>query len=179
MAWKSDSIRYGAVARTMHWVTALAILAMLGSGLAADRASGDPAAVNILRFHVVTGVSVLLLTLLRILWWTFADAKPPETGAMPRWQARAASIVHGAFYAVVLALGASGLAMIVLSGAGGVLSGGEAGPLPRFEDFAPRGPHGLMAWGLVGLIVAHVGAALFHQFVLKDRLLARMGLGTA
>lgn len=27
------------------------------------------------------------------------------------------------------------------------------------------------------LFVLHVGAALYHQFVLKDRLLARMGVG--
>ena len=40
MALKSDAIRYGSVARTMHWVTAVAILAMVGSGLAAESASG-------------------------------------------------------------------------------------------------------------------------------------------
>jgi len=31
---------------------------------------------------------------------------------------------------------------------------------------------GNMGYGLIGL---HVGAALFHQWVLKDRLLQRMG----
>ena len=28
--------------------------------------------------------------------------------------------------------------------------------------------------GLIALIVAHVGAALYHQFVMKDNLIARM-----
>jgi cytochrome b561 len=34
--------------------------------------------------------------------------------------------------------------------------------------------HGVLAWVLVALIVMHVGAALFHRFVLKDTILQRM-----
>jgi cytochrome b561 len=177
MALKSDKTRYGAVARAMHWVTALAIFAMIGSGLAAEAASGEPGAVNILRFHVVTGVAVLVLTVLRILWWVFADTRPADTARMPRWQAYAAHGVHCAFYVVIILLGSSGIAMIALSGAGAVLLGSETGALPLFEDFLPRGPHGLFAWALIGLVVLHIAAALYHQFVIKDRLLGRMGVG--
>lgn len=177
MALKSDAIRYGSVARTMHWVTVAAIIAMVGSGLAAEGASGEPGAVNILRFHAVTGVAVVALTLLRVLWWVFADRRPADTAATPRWQARAAHVVHYALYIVVILLGGSGIATIVLSGAGTVLSGATTGLLPRFEDFVPRGPHGLFAWALIGLVTLHVAAALYHQFALGDRLLGRMGLG--
>lgn len=177
MAWKSDTTRYGAVARAMHWITAIALVAMIGSGLAADAASGEAAAVNILRFHAVAGIAVLALTLLRILWWLFADRRPGDTAQTPRWQSRAAHVVHYAFYAVIILLGGSGVAMIALSGAGNVLSGAVAGPLPRFEDFAPRGPHGFFAWAMIGLVALHIAAALYHQFVIKDRLLGRMGLG--
>lgn len=177
MALKSDAIRYGSVARTMHWVTAAAILAMVGSGLAAESASGEPEAVNILRVHTVTGVAVVALTLLRILWWVFADRRPADTTSTPRWQARAAHVVHYALYIVVILLGGSGVATIVLSGAGAVLSGAATGPLPAFEDFTPRGPHGLFAWLLIGLVALHVAAAVYHQFVLRDRMLGRMGIG--
>lgn len=177
MRWMSSTQRYGTVARTMHWVTALAIFALLGSGLAADQASGHPAAAGILRFHVLTGIGVLVLTVLRILWWAVFDHKPPASAGTPRWQARAARAVHMAFYLVIVGLGASGVATIALSGAGTILFGGQAGPLPEFEAFAPRAPHGLAAWLMIGLVALHVGAALYHQFVLGDRLLARMGIG--
>lgn len=179
MALKSDTSRYGTVARAIHWITALAILAMIGSGLAADAASGQSAAVNILRFHAATGVAVVLLTISRILWWVFADRRPADTASTPRWQALAAHGVHYAFYVVIILLGSSGIAMIVLSGAGNILFGGVASPLPRFEDFLPRGPHGLLAWALIGLAALHIAAALYHQFVIKDRLLGRMGIGPA
>lgn len=177
MTLKSQTDRYGSVAIAIHWVTAIAILAMIGSGLAADAASGEPAAVNILRFHAATGVAVLALTVLRILWWVFADRRPADTAQTPRVQAFAAHAVHYAFYVVIILLGSSGIAMIALSGAGNILLGAETGPLPRFEDFVPRGPHGLFAWALIGLAVLHIAAALYHQFVIKDRLLGRMGLG--
>jgi len=179
MTLKSQTNRYGSLAIAIHWVTAVALLAMVGSGLAADVASGEPRAVNILRFHVTAGFAVVLLTVLRILWWIFADTRPGHETNMPRWQAFAAHAVHYAFYVVILLLGASGLAMIALSGAGNVLFGTEAGPLPRFEDFLPRGPHGLFAFILIGMAALHVGAALYHQFVVKDRLLGRMGIGRA
>lgn len=177
MALKSDKTRYGAVARAMHWITALAIFAMIGSGLAADAASGEAGAVNFLRFHVATGVAVLVLTVLRVLWWVFADTRPADTAQTPRWQALAAHGVHYAFYVVIILLGSSGIAMIALSGAGTILFGSETGALPRFEDFLPRGPHGLLAWALIGLVALHIAAALYHQFVIKDRLLGRMGVG--
>ena len=38
-------------------------------------------------------------------------------------------------------------------------------------------PHGLGAFALLGLVTLHVGAALYHQLVRRDRLLARMGIG--
>jgi cytochrome b561 len=179
MTLKSQTDRYGSVAVAMHWVTAIAIFGMIGSGLAADAASGESAAVNILRFHAVTGVAVLVLTILRILWWVFADTRPADTAQTRRWQAIAAHAVHYAFYVVIILLGSSGLAMIALSGAGNILFGSEAASLPRFEDFLPRGPHGLFAWALIGLVALHIAAAFYHQFVIRDRLLGRMGLGGA
>jgi cytochrome b561 len=49
--------------------------------------------------------------------------------------------------------------------------------LPDFMLYPPRIGHGLGAMVLIALVLAHVAAALYHQFVLRDRLLARMGLG--
>jgi cytochrome b561 len=39
--------------------------------------------------------------------------------------------------------------------------------------------HGFMSRILLVLLVDHVGAALYHQFVRHDRLLGRMGVGPA
>jgi len=176
MRWKSSADSYGAVAISIHWLTAAAILGVLGTGLSLDRV-GEEAETGVLRVHVVFGITAFALTILRIVWWLFADRRPPEAPDQPRWQAAVAWGVHRLLYLAILIMGASGIAMIALSGAGDILFGGAQRPLPNFFDYAPRGPHGLVAWLLMALVALHAGAALYHQFVLRDRLLARMGVG--
>jgi cytochrome b561 len=52
------------------------------------------------------------------------------------------------------------------------------GSLPEDFHVSPaRLAHGLVAKLLLLTIVAHVAAALYHQWVRKDRLLSRMGWG--
>lgn len=180
MKWTGDSHRYGAVAMAMHWATAVAILAMLGSGLMLEQAAETAAGqVQLLRVHASVGILVVVLTLLRIGWWAFADRKPEEPAGMPRWQQAAARWVHRLFYVLILTMGASGLAMLALSGAWTILFAGGSGPLPDFALYPPRAPHGLGAWAMMGLIAMHVAAALYHQLILKDGLLGRMGFGRA
>jgi cytochrome b561 len=43
-----------------------------------------------------------------------------------------------------------------------------------FYVFVTRMLHGVIAPMLALLVVLHIGAALYHQFVLKDNLLSRM-----
>ena len=174
MGLLSEKDRYGAVAVTIHWVTALAILLLLTSGLVAANMAGD-VPVNLIRIHVALGVSVFVLTLLRIVWWFVVDTRPAEIGGMPRWQSLAARAVHVLLYVSVLAMGVSGIGLLVLSNALPALAGGA--PLPDFSTFAPFVVHGLAARLLIGLLVLHIGAALFHHFVRRDGLLARMGIG--
>ena len=179
MKWTGDSRRYGAVATAMHWATAVAIFGLLGSGLMLEQAGTEAAKVQLLRVHATVGILVFVLTLLRLGWWAFADRRPDEPAGMPVWQAMAARWVHRLFYIVILIMGASGLAMLGLSGAGLILFAGQPGLLPDFALYPPRVPHGLGAWTMMALIAAHVAAALYHQLILKDRLLGRMGLGRA
>ena len=176
MSWKSTTTRYGGVAVTIHWLTALAVFALLISGFLAANSLDQAQKINLLRAHAALGSSVLLLTVLRIVWWWLFDRQPADAPA-PAWQQRAAKIVHGLLYVVILVVAASGLAIMALSGAGNILFGATPPPLPDFREFLPRGPHGLGARLLLLLVAVHIGAALYHQFARRDRLLARMGLG--
>jgi cytochrome b561 len=178
MSLKSTSTRYGAVAIAIHWLTALAIFGLLASGLVAANTGDAAQEIALLRGHAVMGVLVLVLTLMRILWWWLIDRLPAEMPG-PVWQQRAARVVHGLLYVVILVMAVSGLAMIALSGAGNILFGGAAPPLPDFWTYPPRFGHAVAARLMLVLLVGHIGAALLHQFVLRDRLLARMGLGRA
>ena len=179
MTWKSNANRYGRVAVLIHWVSAFAIFGLLASGLYLEDLADDARKTSILRVHTIMGVLILFLTLVRIGWWAFADRRPAHPAGMPRWQEISAAAVHGLLYLIILVMAASGMAMIALSGAGDILFAGAAGPLPDFRDYLPRAPHGIGARLLMALIAAHVGAALYHQFALRDGLLSRIGLRRA
>ena len=173
MAAKSTSSHYGNVAVTIHWLTALLIIALLGSGFRLSGMEDQAAKAALLRVHIPMAVAVLLLTVSRIIWWLFVDQKPAPV-SMPTWQDRGARAVHFIFYVVILGMVASGIGMLALSGAAPIIFGGATDTLPNFMDYKPRIPHGLGARIMVALFVFHAGAALYHQFIVRDGLLGRM-----
>lgn len=59
---KSYPSQYGSVAVTIHWLSAILILAMLGSGFRAASTTDSAAKEAILMIHVPLGVLILLLT---------------------------------------------------------------------------------------------------------------------
>lgn len=173
MPTKSSTTHYGTVAVTIHWLSALLILILVGSGFRATGMEDVASKVGILQFHAPLGVAILLLTLGRIGWWLFADKKPASV-PMPKWQDRSSRTVHFLFYVVILGMTASGIGMMVLSGAGPIIFGGDATLLPDFWDYLPRTPHGIGARLILALFVIHAGAALYHHILKKDGLLGRM-----
>ncbi|HEY9013367.1 MAG TPA: cytochrome b/b6 domain-containing protein [Devosia sp.] len=176
MRLKSTSTHYGAVAMTIHWVSAAAIFGLLISGTIMTGA-GEGVKASILPVHATIGVTVLLLTLLRIGWWRWADKRPQPVANQPHSQHLAARIVHGLLYAGIIVLAASGIATLAFSGAIPALLAGTAPP--DFSELPPRLAHGLVGKALIALVVLHAGAALYHQFIRRDRLLGRMGVGPA
>ena len=76
MSLKSSPTRYGGVAIAIHWISALAVLAMLVSGLGAAKTGDATVALTLLRGHAVMGVLVGILTLLRVVWFLAIDRRP-------------------------------------------------------------------------------------------------------
>lgn len=172
MALRSSATRYGSVAIGFHWLTALLVLGLLALGFLMQ-GTEDEARLLSYRLHVAGGVTVLALTALRLLW-RIRDPKPdlPDDLSGPmRFGARAAHIL---LYLVVIGLVGSGLAIVITSGLGDILTGASNQPVPTEFNVPPRGPHGVLALILIGLLVLHVGAALYHHFIRRDDVLRRM-----
>ncbi|EBA14448.1 Nickel-dependent hydrogenase b-type cytochrome subunit [Roseobacter sp. SK209-2-6] len=159
-------------------MSAILIFALLGSGFRAASLDESAAKEAILMIHAPLGGAIVLLTLLRLFWWWRVDQKPEPGTADPAWQIFVAKAVHVLFYFAILGMGASGIGLFALSGAGDVVFGAGSGPLPDFADYAPRMPHGLGARLMMALLALHAGAALYHHFIKKDGLLWRMWFGS-
>ena len=175
MSIKSTSTQYGSVAIAIHWTSAIAVVLTFVAGLVL--ANAEPVPVALLVAHIVLGLSVFALTLLRVVWWLAADDRPPLPADQPRLQQIAAKTVHALLYVILILMATSGIATIVSSGVIAALTSGA--PLPDFSMLIPRVAHGIMSKLLLVLLAGHIGAALYHQFVRRDRLLARMGVGHA
>jgi cytochrome b561 len=177
MARKSTSSQYGSVAIAIHWASALAVILAFAAGFVVANVAPPAQQGPILIAHVTLGLIVFALTLLRIVWWAVADKHPAAPADQPRWQMRAAQAVHLGLYVLLVLMASSGITTLILSGAVPTILGG--GPVPDFSELVPRIAHGIMSKLLLALFVGHVGAALYHQLVRRDHLLARMGVGRA
>lgn len=173
MSIKSTANRYGTVAVMIHWLSAILILTLIGSGFRASGMEDAASKAAILRLHLPLGAAILLLTLARIGWWLWADRKPDSIGTNV-WQDWASRLVHGLFYVVILGMAASGIGMTVLSGAGPIIFGGSPDALPSFLEFPPRIPHGIGARVMIALLAAHIGGAIYHHAIKRDGLISRM-----
>lgn len=176
MSLKSTPERYGAVAIAIHWVTAALIATLLVLGLNADAAIEDQTRRAFLIPHIALGIAVLLLTLFRIVWWIFADKRPRDHAGIPVLQARIARGVHLLAYGFIIALAVTGISTNIVGGVIAAIATGA--PIPDLDGLPPRAAHGALAWGFMALLAFHIGAALYHQFVRRDKLMARMGIGT-
>ncbi|RYM10326.1 cytochrome b [Sphingobium cupriresistens] len=167
--------RYTAVARALHWAIAVLILLNLALGFAHDAFPKDWAVMPV---HKSIGLTILALTLLRIVWRLVHPA-PRLPAAMPLWEKAAAHATHFLFYALMLILPLSG--WIMTSAGTRPLNWFFLFDVPKFgvgKENAivglSRGAHELLPWLWAALIAIHVSAALRHHLVLKDDVLRRM-----
>lgn len=171
--------RYHPLLVLLHWLVALLLLGALafGFGVLDDMPNSTPGKVDLLRWHMAGGVTILALMTLRLIV-RLCTAQPPKAPLGIAWADRAAPLVHWAFYALVAAMVAAGFGIAFAAGLPDIVFGHSGAPLPPdFEGYTAHTIHGTLAWVLVGLIAAHFAAALYHQFMKKDGLLRRMWFG--
>jgi len=171
--------RYHALLVTLHWLLAVLIVAMLGAGflLLDEMPNSDPQKIGILMWHMAGGMFILGLMAIRFIVRMRTLRPPHATTGYPLLD-RLAPITHYGFYILVLLMVATGFATAILAGLNKSVFQGSGDPLPADFDIYPSFvAHGTFAALLVGLVVLHVLAALYHQFLRKDRLLRRMWFG--
>lgn len=175
---------YSGVAVTLHWLIALMILSNILLAWIHDEVGRDTSAMLML-WHKSTGILVLLLSLIRVAW-RVAHPAPPYPAGLPKWEQLSSRIVHWGFYLIMIAMPVTG--WIMTSGpkakTGLTLYGIVPWPMLGFVHTAQGQTatiwhaigetHGLLAYLAYVLIVLHVAAALKHQFVDRDVIMARM-----
>ena len=176
MTIKNTKTAYGLPSKILHWSLAFLILGMLGVGLYMVDLPKTPERFPFYLYHKSTGVVVLLLVTLRVLW-RWKNIAPDLPKDMPRWQLKAAHVTHTLLYITMFAAPISGITMSLLGGHSISFYGIFTIPALQKVSWAAHlghTVHELLIYFWVLLLAMHIGAALYHHFVRRDDVLKRM-----
>jgi cytochrome b561 len=185
---------WGQVTRGLHWLMAAMLLVQVPLGFMMVDAydawlagHGDTALVmQLSRAHNTTGFLLLMLVLLR-LSWRLGNPSPELPGALQAWPRFVARTTHISLYALLLVFPLSGWA---------ALSAYE-GDFPIFffsrDDVfrivpraSPGSPFNSDLFGEIHescwkvgavILLLHISAALWHEYIRRDGVLSRMWRG--
>lgn len=171
---------YSPVARTLHWLVAVLVIGLIAVGIAMHMMASGPLQNTLYNLHRSTGALVLLLAIIRLIY-RLTHPPLPLPADIPPWQRLAAGSVHWSLYALLLIQPIIGWAATSAYRAPIIVYGlFELPPiLPVNQPFSEKlfAVHRWLGFLMIVVICAHVGAALFHHFVRRDRVLTRMVSG--
>lgn len=168
---------YTLTARVLHWLIALLVLTMIPIGIAMTQVDFGEAQDTLYNLHRSIGAMLLPLMAFR-LYWRVTHPVPPLPADISAIQQFAAHATHWALYAL----------LIVQPIVGWIATSAYRAPIQVFWLFElpPIWPvdrafsetlfavHRLLGILVAAMLLAHIGAALFHHFVRKDGVLTRM-----
>lgn len=177
--------RYDGITIILHWAIAALVLFMIWYGhYVNDLPKGSFERLEGFQNHFSIGITILLLTVLRLIW-RLGHKAPPLVSTMSKWEKVLAKTVHYLFYVVLI--------MMPLAGWATATTSGLEIPIMFFDLFQwPWFPglHGLenreivhevfeemhktTGWVILGLFVLHFLAVLYHTLLLRDGTLKRM-----
>lgn len=170
--------KYTAPAIALHWLIAVLMICAFGLGwVMTDIPTLTPTKIQYYAWHKWIGVTVFMLAVLRVIWR--ALHRPPMLPSeLPAWQRWAANLMHPLLYVAMFAVPLSGYLLNSSAGAPVVYLGlvplpALIEPNPALQPFFSMS-HLYLNYALATLVVLHLLAALKHQFIDRDGVLARM-----
>jgi cytochrome b561 len=187
MPIRNSAARYGSVAMFLHWTIALLIIVNICLGLYfPDLPRSDPNLFTLSQIHKSIGLTVLSLSVLRVLW-RLINPVPPLPADMNPALKLAARTSQFLLYVLIIAIPLTGWIMVSASRLGlptpyfflfdwpnlpffdGLDKAGRMAAHEQWENI-----HAFLAWSAIVLIPIHIAGALYHQFIRRDDVLRQM-----
>lgn len=168
--------RYSLGAIVLHWLIAAALAFQI---IFAESLEGPRGPDLFARFqlHKSVGITILLLSVLRVGWRLIAPRPAPVPG--PKWAITLSSLVHLGFYVVMIGAPLTGWILVSTSDikVDTLLFGSIPWPnlpVPQWMGEPSEEIHEILPNVGIALLVLHVAGALRHQYLLGTPILARM-----
>lgn len=171
---------YTLTARVLHWITATLVLFQLPLGFVVARNWSGPVHDALYNLHRSIGALIIPIILVRFAY-RLTHPAPPLPDDIPPLQQLAALVTHWTLYALLIVQPFLGWIGTSAFPAPIIVFGLFELPAIWHED-RPFSDliltvHAVVALCIALLLVAHIGAALYHHFVRRDVILARMVSG--
>lgn len=170
-----DRTQYDPFAIALHWLTVALVLTQFALAETWDWFA-KPTHHLMVVAHMSFGIILTVVIVTRIAWRLVPGHRMPP--AVSGWMETASKAVHYLLYAMLAAEAVLGF-VLRWSGNEGMSFFGLQIP-PPFAPFS-KPAHRLVGdihewngWAIVILAAGHAAAALYHHYVLRDRVLSRM-----
>ena len=170
-----DRTQYDPFAITLHWLTVALVLTQFGLAETWDWFA-KPTHHLMVVAHMSFGIILTVVIVTRIAWRLVPGHQMPP--AVSGWMEIASKAVHYLLYAMLASEAVLGF-VLRWSGNESMSFFGLQIP-PPFAPFS-KPAHRLIGdihewngWAIVILAAGHAAAALYHHYVLRDRVLSRM-----
>jgi cytochrome b561 len=168
---------YSGFAKLLHWVIAACVLFIIPAGITMGLLPDGNAKNALYVLHRSFGALVLALMLIRLTYRLVNGVPAPEP-TLTSMQRIVSHVVHLTLYALLIAQPIIG--WVATSAYGAQISVFGLFTLPALvgKDETLATPlfavHQLIGLVIAGLLVMHIGAALYHYFIRRDGVLQRM-----
>ena len=172
-------LHYDRMLVLLHWVLAIGLFYQLGLGLWMEDIPKDPPGIRAEWFNLHKSIGICLGFL--ILWrlgWRITHSVPASPIGNTDFQNKLSQWAHRALYVCMVVLPVSGFMGSNFSPYPVKFFGV---PLPKLWEPSPEGKelfseiHEVTAFVMMIIIILHISAAVWHQWVKRDGLLSRMG----
>jgi cytochrome b561 len=167
-------LRYDATTIYLHWLMALIVVVLWVGAKTLDWFPPGVVRADARSAHVVLGLALGAFGLARLVWrLSFGRPLPPaDAGVL----GAAATATHRGLYALLAAMVAVGILLVWTSG-DSLFNQFNLPPLSADDRALARQlrqAHDVIGWLIVVIAGLHSVAVLFHHYVLRDGVLARM-----
>jgi superoxide oxidase len=164
---------------SLHWATVLVVLTLFVSAWlhAIAEARQSDLTPALLQIHRSFGVTIWVLTALRLTWRLTNATLPPFPITMSKLRRATVKLSEYGLYALLLGQPVTGLLTTILGGRPFALFFWRFPPLAARDETLQAAfhlSHELGAFALGVLITGHAATALFHHFVVRDDVLECM-----
>ncbi len=177
----SPTLVYRPMARAFHWITVGLVLALMILGQAMTYRGNtlkvwDGLTNGLYSTHKLLGFALLLIVIARLLY-RLTQGSPADEPTLEPWQKLASHVTHWSLYGLLLLVPIMGWRGVSQYPALEIFGLFKLPAIAAADQAASASTffwHQILGRLMALLIVAHVGASIFHHFVRKDGVLRRM-----